>query len=122
MIHRHIDDSPLLHAGDKTHLKELLHPAQHAVSIPFSLAHAFILPGDQSLPHVLSHSETYYFLQGDGIIHVNGEKANIKPGSCVWVPAQANQWVENTGNEKLVFLCIVDPAWDPSCESITQTT
>ncbi|MEO1435424.1 MAG: cupin domain-containing protein [Bacteroidota bacterium] len=120
MIHKHIDDCPTFVAGDHTHLKEVLHPNSLDFDPGFSLAHAFLLPGDASKPHVLTHSETYYFLSGKGNIIVEGELLKVSMGSCVYVPGNTKQWVENTGTEKLVFLCIVQPAWTPSCESISE--
>lgn len=110
--------SPFI-AGDKTSLIEVLHPKNDAINIGYSLAHASLEVGTASLPHVLkTSSESYYFLKGEGQIIVDEEKQSVKAGDLIYVPEGATQFVENTGNERLVFLCIVSPAWYPEQEEI----
>ena len=98
-------------AGDKTILRELLHPSRDPATIRYSLAHAKLLPHTSSLPHRLKTSEVYYFISGRGRMHVNGETTAVGPEHAVYIPPGAEQHVENTGTADLVFLCIVDPAW-----------
>ena len=113
-----LSERPLLIAGDETNLRELLHPAQLPVDIPYSLAHAFVRPGEASLPHRLRGSEVYYILSGTGIMHIDGEEAGVTTGTTVYVPPNATQHIENTGHDDLAFLCIVHPAWRPEDEII----
>ncbi len=106
-------------AGDHTHLRELLHPANHHGGTLFSLAHAYLETGEASLPHLLrSSSETYYFLEGEGEINIDGKKFSISKGDTVFVPANAAQWVKNTGVTRLVFLCVVCPPWRADDEEV----
>lgn len=111
MLLSHLTDHPLFVAGDGTHLREILHPAQSPADIPFSIAHASVKPGEASQPHTLRGSEVYYILSGTGIMHINGEQAEVAPNTAIYVPPNAAQHIENTGSEDLVFLCIVHPAW-----------
>jgi mannose-6-phosphate isomerase-like protein (cupin superfamily) len=98
-------------AGDKTVLRELLHPSRAPAAIGYSLAHAKLARGAASLPHRLKTSEVYYFISGQGRMHVDGETAAVGPEQALYVPPGAMQHLENTGPDELVFLCIVDPAW-----------
>jgi len=105
-------------AGDKTILRELLHPSRDPATIRYSLAHAKLLPRTASLPHHLKTSEVYYFISGRGRMHVNGDTTEVGPDQAVYVPPGAEQNVENSGTDDLVFLCIVDPAWKAEDEEV----
>jgi mannose-6-phosphate isomerase-like protein (cupin superfamily) len=98
-------------AGDRTRLRELLHPAKQSLSIHYSLAHARLAPGEVSLKHRLRTSEVYYILEGQGRVYVNDEACMVGPGDCVYIPPEASQHIESLGPDELAFLCIVDPAW-----------
>lgn len=105
-------------AGDGTILRELLHPDKADFQIRFSLAHAMVKPGQSSLPHKLKNSEVYYILEGQGIMHVDDESAKVGSGQAVYIPPNSRQYIENTGDSDLKFLCIVDPAWQPQDEEV----
>jgi mannose-6-phosphate isomerase-like protein (cupin superfamily) len=120
MVIRQFDDCPEFLAGDQTILRELLRPAQGSVDARYSLAQGRLDPGATSRRHVLAASEVYYFLAGEGRMHVGGESAAVRKGTVVAVPPGAEQWLENTGVGALEFLCIVDPAWTPDCERILK--
>ncbi len=107
-------------ARDKTALRELLHPDRHDVALHYSLAHAVVEPGKRSAQHVLQSTEVYYILQGQGIMYIDDESEAVRAGQAIYIPAQATQWIENTGAEELQFLCIVDPAWQEQDEEILQ--
>lgn len=105
-------------AGDRTVLRELLHPSRDPAAIGYSLAHAKLARGAASLPHRLKTSEVYYFVSGQGRMHVDGETAAVTREQALYVPPGATQHLENTGPDELVFLCIVDPAWKLEDEEI----
>lgn len=105
-------------AGDATHLREILHPKNALVEIGYSIAHAYIKPGESSLPHKLTGSEVYHIIAGEGIIYIDQEKQVIRYGDTIYVPPKSLQFVENTGKENLTFICIVEPAWTPESETI----
>ena len=108
-------------AGDETHLRELLHPNKESLHIRYSLAHAYLKPGEASLPHKLRSSEVYYILEGEGIMFINDESSRIASGHTIYVPPNAIQHVRNTGANDLKFLCIVDPAWRGDDEELVDT-
>jgi mannose-6-phosphate isomerase-like protein (cupin superfamily) len=105
-------------AGDKTFLRELLHPDKTELQIRYSLAHAMVKPGQSSLPHRLKTSEVYYILEGKGMMHVDDESAEVRSGQAVYIQPNSIQYIENTGESDLKFLCIVDPAWRPEDEEV----
>ena len=105
-------------AGDDTILREILHPHKDPLEVRYSLAHAVVKPGNASQPHKLTTSEVYYILQGTGQMHIEGESAPVGPGQVVYIPPNAAQYIQNTGNIDLKFLCIVDPAWQVEDEEI----
>lgn len=108
-------------AGDHTHLRELLHPKSHNGKTFFSLAHAYLDIGETSLPHRLcGSSETYFILGGEGEINIDGQAFQISKNDMAFVPANAIQWVKNTGNTPLVFLCIVSPPWSAADEEVLE--
>lgn len=98
-------------AGDETILKEILHPNNDAIDIQYSIAHARLEIGKKSLPHQLKSSEVYLVLQGKGEVHIDAEVSEITANQLVFIPKNAMQWIENTGDTDLVFLCIVEPFW-----------
>ena len=118
MLKKH-SESPCFLAGDHTHLRELLHPANDGVHTLFSLAHATLNHGEKSLPHrLVKSSETYYILEGEGAISIDGQISSLETGDTIFVPPNARQWVQNTGLGRLAFLCIVSPPWSADDEEI----
>lgn len=115
-----VNACPQFVAGDETLLREVLHPHRDAAPVPYSLAHAVLAPGTQSLAHRLRGSEVYYFLQGQGEMHINAEREEVRAGHVVYVPPGATQFVANTGEEQLAFLCIVHPAWRADDEVVEE--
>lgn len=108
-------------AADGTLLREILHPDRSAAEVGYSLAHALLRPGEASLEHTLTTVEVYYFLSGSGRMHVGDEAATVEPGVTVVVPANAVQWLENTGSSDVTFLCIVYPAWQSEDERVLES-
>jgi mannose-6-phosphate isomerase-like protein (cupin superfamily) len=108
-------------AGDGTRLRELLHPDRdYLFSGRYSLAHATIATGGKSKKHRLAGDEVYFILTGTGRMHVDNEIAEVSPGDAVNIPPGATQWIENIGDGDLVFLCMVDPAWQAGHEEILE--
>lgn len=105
-------------AGDKTILKELLHPDKQNIKLRYSLAHATVKPYEKSTPHMLKTSEVYYILEGEGIMHIDNENTKVKSGQAIYIPPNSKQFIENTGRNDLKFLCIVDPAWRKEDETV----
>lgn len=118
MLIRDLRDCEQFIAGDNTILRELLHPDKADVKLRYSLAHATVRPGEISLPHKLKTSEVYYILQGIGLMYIDDESEEVRPGQVVYIPPSAVQRIRNVGDVDLQFLCIVDPAWRPEDEEL----
>ncbi len=118
MLIQKLNACPEFVAGDGTLLRELLHPDQQPLELRYSLAHAIVAIGQTSIPHSLTTSEVYYILSGTGLMHINHEVQSVEPGDAIYIPPQARQYITNTGSIPLVFICIVDPAWQKQDETI----
>lgn len=111
MLIKHLARCSEFIAGDQTLLRELLHPAKDKADIRYSLAHSIVKAGNASIGHSLKTTEVYYILEGTGVMHINDETAEVSPGDAVYIPPNAKQYIESSGDVDLKFLCIVDPAW-----------
>ena len=118
MLIRSLEHCEEFIAGDNSILRELLHPDKQDLQLRYSLAHAIVKPGDTTQLHSLSTSEVYYILEGRGIMHINEEKQEVKPGDAIYIPPHAKQCIHNPADHNLVFICIVDPAWNKNDETI----
>lgn len=118
MFVRHLDDCDEFVAGDGPLLRELLHPDKADIQIRYSLAHATVPPDQTTKPHRLATAEVYYIVEGFGAMFIDDECEPVEPGSIVYIPPDAVQHIENTGDDDLIFLCIVDPAWRVEDEEI----
>ena len=121
MFVKHLKDFQEFVAGDNSVLRELLHPNKSNLEIHYSLAHAEVAPGQKTKPHILRTSEVYYILTGRGLMIINNESAPVKPNCVVYIPPNSVQYIENTCDTMLEFLCIVDTAWQESDEKILDS-
>lgn len=108
-------------AGDKTRLRELLHPDRdYPFDGRYSLAHAEVAPGAKTLKHKLATDEVYYILSGKGVMYIDDESAEVSAGDAIEIVPGSVQQIENIGGSTLSFLCIVDPAWRSEDEHILE--
>ncbi len=107
-------------AGDGSILRELLHPGKTGadLEIRYSLAIARIMPGQVTKLHKLKTSEVYYIVEGKGLMHIDKDCSEVYAGCAVYIPSRSKQYIENTGNSDLKFVCIVDPAWRKEDEEV----
>ena len=101
-------------ANDGCRLREVLHPDRDGVDVPYSLAMAWVDPGQATLPHRLQdQTELYSIVRGRGRMHIGAESTEVEEGDSILVPRASVQWIENTGVEVLQFTCLVSPPWKP---------
>lgn len=62
--------------------------------------------------HHVQTEEIYYFLAGQGRMHVGEEQRLVVPGDAVAIPPGAIHWIQNIGPETLVFLCCCAPGYE----------
>ena len=116
-----VNDCKEIIAGDNSILREIFSPLRDDIDVGYSLALARVKPGKITRKHKLkTSSEVYVILHGKGIMHMGDETAEVKEGHIIYIPPGAIQRIKNTGNEDLVFLCIVDPPWRKEDEEILE--
>ena len=93
MVYKKLKNIPEFLAGDHTHLKEVLHPSNDSLALNFSLAHAYLKVEEQSLPHRLSHSETYFILDGFGEIYLDGKMQTRRHLLSINLPTQNSHFI-----------------------------
>jgi len=120
LLLRNLSECKEFIAGDKTSLKSILHPVYDNLDLNYCIAEARLKQGKSSLWHRLKTTELYFILEGTGIMEIESEKARVKKGTAVFIPANSRQRIRNTGKKDLVFLCIVSPAWKKELEEILE--
>ena len=105
-------------SGDGSILREFFNSNKDTIEARYSLAHAKVAPGQHTKGHKLNITELYYILRGEGLIYVDGEKANVYPDDAIYIPPNSTQSIKNIGKTNLEFICIVDPAWAPENEEV----
>ncbi len=111
MLIKHEKDCKEIIANDGCRLRELLHPDRDAAEISYSLAIAYVDPGKSTHPHYLRQTEVYFILQGIGRMHLGGETQEVHEDDVIVIPKAEEQWIENIGQNVLVFAAIVNPPW-----------
>ncbi len=118
MFVQKLNDCPGFVAGDGTLLRGLFHPDSQPLDLRYSWAHAIVPIKQASIPQALSTSEVYCILTGRGEMHVDKEIQIVESGSALYIPSKARPFIHNSGDEPLIFICIVDPAWQRGDETI----
>jgi mannose-6-phosphate isomerase-like protein (cupin superfamily) len=109
---RRLQDCPEIIANDGCRLREQLHPERGAPLLNYSLAWAWVDPGERTLAHTLrAQTEVYVILEGSGRMHIGDETEDVGKGDSIVIPAGSVQWIENTGDGVLAFLALVNPPW-----------
>lgn len=111
LFSKHLDDCEEIIANDGCRLKELLHPKNDPLDLPYSFSVATVEPGKSTYRHTLKQSEVYFILEGQGRLHAGSESTDLVKGGSALVPAKKEQWLENTGETDLEFIAIVSPPW-----------
>ena len=116
-----LEDCTEFIAGDKTLLREILHPDKHGVQSKYSLAWFKVLPNQKTTKHSLKTSEVYFIISGTGKMHINDKKFDVGTNDTIYIPPNSVQFIENLSKkEEIVALCIVDPAWRKENEEIYE--
>jgi mannose-6-phosphate isomerase-like protein (cupin superfamily) len=117
-VHR-FDDCKEIVAGDDTVLRELLSGGKDGLAIPYGIAHARLALGKVSTPHRLKETtEIYYIVNGNGVMHIDSESEAVGKKDSIVIPAGSVQFLENTGDEEIEFLCITSPPWRAEDEEV----
>jgi quercetin dioxygenase-like cupin family protein len=72
------------------------------------------IPSGRAPDHFHRYDEVVYVLDGEGALHVDGETAELRPGTAIHLPARLVHCVENTGTGELQVLGVFRPAGSPA--------
>src|SRR5437879_1487004 len=64
--------------------------------------------------HDVGADEVVYVLEGGGFLEIDGERAPLRAGSCVHLPARLVHCLANTGDSELRLLGVFRPAGSPA--------
>ncbi len=109
-----------IQGNEGTKVKQYFHPHDTPIRISYSLAQFTLEPGKKSRLHKIKSSEIYYILEGTGIIHIDDGTYPVENNDAAYVPPNAKQFIENSGNQDLRFLCIVETAWKMEDETLLE--
>lgn len=70
-----------------------------------------ILPGAAQKPHHHEPEQVYVFVRGSGRMSVGDEKQDVQAGDFIHIPSNVVHFVENTGQEMLVYISAATPAF-----------
>ena len=73
-----------------------------------------LVPPGRAPDHFHTYDEVIYVLEGEGALHIDGESAPLRAGSCVHLPARIVHCLENTGDTELRLLGVFRPAGSPA--------
>lgn len=96
---------------DESSIVEIFHPATQP-GVPYSVAEATVPPGGRTVPHHHESSlETYYVLEGEGLLLLGPQRIPLGSGDAALLPPGVRHAVE-AGARGLRFLCICHPPYD----------
>jgi mannose-6-phosphate isomerase-like protein (cupin superfamily) len=72
------------------------------------------IPVGRAPDHFHTYDEVIYILQGEGALHIDGETAPLRAGSCVHLPATLVHCLENSGPGEMQVLGVFRPAGSPA--------
>ncbi len=72
-----------------------------------------IAPG-RAPDHSHVYDEVIYVLEGEGVLHIDGQASPIRAGSCIHLPPLVEHCLENSGTGPMRVLGVFHPAGDPA--------
>jgi mannose-6-phosphate isomerase-like protein (cupin superfamily) len=104
-------DRPVLRAGEDREFRYLVN--QDVGCLDLTQFVGTIAPG-RAPDHSHIYDEIVYVIEGEGILHLGGQKSVIGPGSAVHLPPLAEHCLENTGKGSMRVLGVFHPSGDPA--------
>lgn len=72
------------------------------------------IPVGRAPDHFHRYDEVVYVLEGEGALHIDGETAPLRAGTCVHLPSGLVHCLENTGPGEMRVLGVFRPAGSPA--------
>jgi len=66
-----------------------------------------VAPGGWTPRHKHDWEHEVYVLKGSGTVFADGKENSLSAGDCIFIPPNDEHQFVNTGDESLMFLCIV---------------
>ena len=120
MTIKKLQDIEVLDGEEGTKIRQIFHPHNTLNGIRYSISHSELKPGKKSKLHKLKTSEVYYILQGEGNLQIDDEIFKVLKDHAIYITPHSKQCIENTGDDELKFLCMVDPAWKHEDETVLE--
>jgi mannose-6-phosphate isomerase-like protein (cupin superfamily) len=73
-----------------------------------------LIPPGRAPLHSHTYDEVIYVVEGEGVLHLGGEKTRIAAGSCIHLPPLEEHCLENTGDRTMRVLGVFHPSGDPA--------
>jgi mannose-6-phosphate isomerase-like protein (cupin superfamily) len=77
---------------------------------------AGLIPPGRAPAHQHTYDEIVHVLAGQGVVHLSGSRAEIGPGTSVYLPPYQPHCLENTGSGLLEVLGVFYPAGSPAAK------
>lgn len=111
LVHTHYADITAFITKDGSEIRELLHPASHAVQAQ-SFAEALVPPG--ATTHLHRHrtsEEIYHITAGVGRMRLGERVFDVAAGDSIVIAPGTPHNICNTGSVTLAILCACTPAY-----------
>jgi mannose-6-phosphate isomerase-like protein (cupin superfamily) len=106
------DRVPAFVTADGSTIRELVGLRATPGVSAHSLAEASLAPGQATERHYHGLTEeTYYLVQGRGLMELDGETAKVAAGDAILIPPGSRHQIRNTGEGPLRLLCACAPPY-----------
>ena len=107
----HLHESVPFTTADGSTIRELLNPRNSSL-LNQSLAEATLPPRGATERHYHRRAEEIYFIvEGTGLMELDGDEREVRPGDAILIPPGAWHRIEATGEEGLRLLCCCAPGY-----------
>jgi quercetin dioxygenase-like cupin family protein len=72
------------------------------------------IPTARAPDHFHTYNEVIYVLDGEGVLHAQGNDWRLGAGSCIQLPARVVHCLENTGDSMMRVVAVFRPAGSPA--------
>lgn len=82
----------------------------------------YIPPGEAAPVHYHRYDEVIYVIEGEGVLHIDGEHNPLRAGSCVHLPSRVLHQIENTGDVPIREVAVFVPGGSPAAAYLPDGT
>jgi quercetin dioxygenase-like cupin family protein len=72
------------------------------------------IPVGRAPDHFHTYDEVIHVLDGEGVMHVDGDERQLGPGAAIELPARTVHCLENTGDRVMRVVAVFRPAGSPA--------